>query len=508
MNRDILGFSAYTDSVRVGVLYGGSVVSFQVIVRALICCLAFFLSAGVAHAFQLQGKTRYLGGGDVWFDTKADACADIIAKKNQGAVDQWTVVSSDPKCKHQNQYNIVDSAYQTQFVYPACPANSTGSGGNCSCNAGYQEEGSQCVPIGCPAGQHMQNGACVPNNCPVGTSWNAQAGTCLCPDGFEPVAGECTSCQRDITADLLVKIGWGYYSADPNKYSLKVPPGSGQIVKQVEPPALVCRDGCQFYAELYEKQYMEQTEGVTPVYQKGRYKSNSFTCTGTTDLDLAGSPPPPDPDNEPPKPCPDGFHVGGQVNGQDYCVKDEGPPEPPEPGASGTGGGSAGSGGSGSGGAGGSGGSGGSGGAGGSGGSNGQGGKGGQGGQGGTGGAGGQGGKGGEGGKAGENGKDGDDGDLLCKLMPNVLACQTLGTANGEGPAKTTRTVSVLPETVFTSGGACPADPVFMLSGKSITIPLYSRGCYYLINFFRPLVILVAAYLALIIASGAFKGGD
>lgn len=69
--------------------------------------------------------------------------------------------------------------------------------------------------------------------------------------------------------------------------------------------------------------------------------------------------------------------------------------------------------------------------------------------------------------------------------------------------------VSYLPETVMAASGGCPVDPVVTLGGQSIAVPLFSKSCGFVVNYVRPMAIMLAAFMAFMIVSGGLKqGGD
>lgn len=431
-----------------------------------------------------------------------------------------------------------DTVFANIFGVSKCPENSEkDEAGQCSCKAGYSEVEGQCVPDKCPAGQHKDAaGKCVPNNCPTGTVWNDAAATCLCPDGLEPVNGECKACVQGEN--------WGINF---------LVPGPG-----FKAPSEYCQKGClglkdESSGDNYFGCTTWDTAGCngpnTNGWLQGQYTQNGESCN------IENKPPTPPKDDDdcpdnmevvdgvckpktdqcpkgeervngkcqpklpcpegseringecrpkecPPgtekidglcKPikeekCPDGWKEVGRIGKWPICEKEDGTGEPGKPGSRGEGG------------------EGGRGGAGGSGGGLGIGGQGGQGGQGGAGGRGGAGGAGGAGGRGGDAGKDGDP-SLFCKLLPNTLACTSLGTPPGaDGVPRATETALYTPEQVFGSGGSCPVDPNIRIGAISVAVPVYSTGCKWLVSYVRPFVMAAAAFFALMIALGGFKG--
>ena len=328
----------------------------------------------------------------------------------------------------------------------------------------------------------------MPNNCPDGTHWDDAAKTCLCPDGLEPVGDVCSYCPIGETNNIWMIM--------PSEFHRPAPRVCWNECEHVNPTNLMMRE-CQ------------PSDSILCAEGSGHWLAwSDYTTTGAGCID-SGPPyvqPPPDddpPGEEPGQPgqpgqCPDGY-----TRQEDGTCKAP-TPEPPQPPASGQQPGGPTGGAGGSGGAGGEAGPGGAGGAGGAGGNPGGLGQGGHGGQGGAGGAGGAGGKGGAGGAG---GKGGDAGEVMCYLFPNSLACADIGTLPGEGDGiqRQTQDVAFNVEALVPFGGGCPADPTVSIMGRALQLPIYSKGCGFLVDYVRPLAILLASFFALFIALGGLK---
>ncbi|WP_415003888.1 hypothetical protein [Aeromicrobium sp.] len=97
----------------------------------------------------------------------------------------------------------------------------------------------------------------------------------------------------------------------------------------------------------------------------------------------------------------------------------------------------------------------------------------------------------------------------MCKLFPNVLACATFGNApTSDGINRTTRSALYTPEYVMAGTGACPVDPTVTVGGQAISLGFFSKTCGYLVDYVRPMAIVLASFFALMIGIGGFKGGD
>ncbi len=107
--------------------------------------------------------------------------------------------------------------------YFQCPSNSSGPGSSCTCNEGYDEVGSQCMPKcaadeerkdgvcrkknPCPAGMHEQGGACVPDKCAADEI--RVNGLCVsqCPQGEKKIDGVCKKppkCEKGLSMNMAL----------------------------------------------------------------------------------------------------------------------------------------------------------------------------------------------------------------------------------------------------------------------------------------------------------------
>ena len=92
-----------------------------------------------------------------------------------------------------------------------------------------------------------------------------------------------------------------------------------------------------------------------------------------------------------------------------------------------------------------------------------------------------------------------DDPSLICKLLPNILACQELDTPQNEEIPKETKTVTLQEADLGFGGGSCPSDAVVTLSGKHYTIMKWSEICPYFSNYVKPLILLLSAFISMMI---------
>lgn len=97
------------------------------LLRRIFFGLALVLWAGVTSA-AIYPVVEYKGAENNWYSSKSEACASIVAYINRSAQYQWHVVSSEPNCKRQNAYNIVDAPYEIRSI---CVADSTLNNGQC-----------------------------------------------------------------------------------------------------------------------------------------------------------------------------------------------------------------------------------------------------------------------------------------------------------------------------------------------------------------------------------------
>ncbi len=101
-----------------------------------------------------------------------------------------------------------------------------------------------------------------------------------------------------------------------------------------------------------------------------------------------------------------------------------------------------------------------------------------------------------------DTGKESEDKTDLCKLHPEILACKEIDVPEGEIP-KNTKTVTYSPEGSL-GGGSCPADRAL---GAEYTFS-YASTCSTLTSYVRPLVLAIAAWMALVIIFGIGKASE
>jgi len=91
--------------------------------------------------------------------------------------------------------------------------------------------------------------------------------------------------------------------------------------------------------------------------------------------------------------------------------------------------------------------------------------------------------------------KDPETSDL-CKDNPDILACQTLDTPDGTIP-KSNKNISYTEESIF-GFGSCPADRYLTLqtNGRTLKVTDWARSCDAISTYFRPLLLVMAAFVA------------
>lgn len=89
---------------------------------------------------------------------------------------------------------------------------------------------------------------------------------------------------------------------------------------------------------------------------------------------------------------------------------------------------------------------------------------------------------------------------LFCELFPNVLACAEFGEPDGDEIPREERSVDYQAENLFGSG-TCPADTTVVVSGQTLTVGQWSMWCGYVVDYVRPMVLLLAAFTALMIVA-------
>ncbi|WP_158515838.1 IgG-binding virulence factor TspB family protein [Hydrogenophaga sp. PBC] len=104
-----------------------------------------------------------------------------------------------------------------------------------------------------------------------------------------------------------------------------------------------------------------------------------------------------------------------------------------------------------------------------------------------------------------EPGQQEGEQSLFCELFPNVLACAELGDPTGDDIPRSERSVSFEPEVLFGSG-SCPADVTITSQGMTVTVGQWSSWCPYITTYMRPMVLLLAAFAALMIVLKGVEG--
>ena len=84
----------------------------------------------------------------------------------------------------------------------------------------------------------------------------------------------------------------------------------------------------------------------------------------------------------------------------------------------------------------------------------------------------------------------------LCKLHPEILACQELDTPEDEIP-RSTKELTYTEDTMFSGGGSCPADSYVTLhTGQTLKVWDWQKSCDMITTYLRPLLLVAAAYIA------------
>lgn len=91
-----------------------------------------------------------------------------------------------------------------------------------------------------------------------------------------------------------------------------------------------------------------------------------------------------------------------------------------------------------------------------------------------------------------------------CAKNPDSLNCADLDVPAGEIP-RTTKNVVYTPDSWF-GGGTCPADKTMTTHGMTIKVWDWAGSCYWLVNYFRPILLIIATIAALMIVVP--KGGS
>lgn len=92
-----------------------------------------------------------------------------------------------------------------------------------------------------------------------------------------------------------------------------------------------------------------------------------------------------------------------------------------------------------------------------------------------------------------------DDFYTDCEKFPNSLACMPAGEAPApETVPSETRTLEIQSGPTF-GGGGCPANLNVAIAGRSITVINMTRPCGWIVDFMKPLILLLAAISAVFI---------
>ncbi len=90
-----------------------------------------------------------------------------------------------------------------------------------------------------------------------------------------------------------------------------------------------------------------------------------------------------------------------------------------------------------------------------------------------------------------------------CEENPKALGCAELDTPEGEIP-RSKKDVSYEAESYF-GGGSCPANKVMNIKGRSVTVFDWASSCPYISGYFRPMLLAVCAFVALMILAPGVK---
>lgn len=92
-----------------------------------------------------------------------------------------------------------------------------------------------------------------------------------------------------------------------------------------------------------------------------------------------------------------------------------------------------------------------------------------------------------------------------CDKKPNSAGCQDLDVPDGDQIPRTSRDVTYAPESYFGSG-SCPSDKTLTLhSGQTLMVWNWQTSCSYITSFFRPILLTVCAFVALMIIAPGVK---
>ncbi len=85
-----------------------------------------------------------------------------------------------------------------------------------------------------------------------------------------------------------------------------------------------------------------------------------------------------------------------------------------------------------------------------------------------------------------------------CEKDSSKINCTTLGEPKDENMPKADRNITYTPESWF-GGGSCPADKYFDVQGQHIKLIDWQENCYYLVTYLRPVLLVLAAFSALMV---------
>lgn len=173
----------------------------------------FFLFIGLPSFAAISPSIHYSAANkDPWFSSIASACNFYISSRNPAYVNTdlvWSVVKTSGNTCYLH-YVYPNGAYpgnSSVNMYGAqmCPSNSTAAGSACTCNAGYIEQGGQCVkePEKDPcdglaqlcSGSQGKSGAFSLSGKNIGVSF-----TCMSPLSFgaNPLPGCSKGCMGEV----------------------------------------------------------------------------------------------------------------------------------------------------------------------------------------------------------------------------------------------------------------------------------------------------------------------
>lgn len=253
----------------------------------LICGLLLLVLSVSAYAFPAKYGDRWQAGSTLYESAQA-ACNAVESRQNtavQNSSYEWLCAYSlDPLMANATVYK------QTTYY---CPANATLAGQDCGCNSGYSEKNGVCVATTTPdakcAGDFNLSGFALGS----GKLLDSQVLSGEVPTGDMcwPHDSPSSGCTVRFVQDKVVTMPGGTKQTYGRLGMYQGPPGTTQG-KACEVPAATPGDGTT----------------VEEKCSKAGYASSESSPGGRVCLD-------------PPK-CPGGF--GGEVNGVEVCVKDEG----------------------------------------------------------------------------------------------------------------------------------------------------------------------------------------